>query len=797
MQLLGIYIIDGNEKVLKNLKPKEDSNKEKCWYPFGDIENCHELFKNYDEQKYENFLQKIKENQSFNQFLYKLEENTKQPQPAVNINCIVGKNGSGKTSLLTIFYRIINNLSCEIKSHLSKYNADYHPIWATGFNAELYYEMNGEDGSEKSSAIYCIKVSNNDSYRVVGKDETYDQQIKLDDPKLKRSVQLLKVVDNKVEDIITKKIEELQKANVEIDEPFLEFIGQNLFYTVGTNYSLYSNSVVTDEWDDNEEKWLGNIYHKNDGYFTPVVLVPYKNEWTTINTKKELSLAKERISTLSLLVYFQNDEDFIENLVPESINYELIEKKLYKGKEYSFPDYIHEKTLDTIDEYYENLEKENPFTHLFNSIDCDSFRNLQEMIKSLWTCMYFSEKEQTNYINILNNDDLFVSIINNTLAYLTYKTIKICLYYDIYKNEFPEEYEKDIFKTFLEKPEECKKIIRNIIVNLFTKNFPLNFTNLKIKQCITFLENLKFYLVDNKSKISVDRFINTFLEKKEDYQGRDKLTYDYIFENLPPAFFNKQTYFRKKNEDANSSENKKVTISSMSSGESQLLNSMSYAVYHIKNAISSTIKYKNINLIFDEAELYYHPEYQRVFIKDLLGIISRSNLGLDQNNNEGVKCINITIVTHSPFILSDIPNENLLCLKDGKADNDVLAKTLGANFYDLMQNQFFMESSIGAVAENILNTILNDFNTINNPDVNKESKKNIKIKYFTTNNKTLNSYTTFVNNLADDYLRTTFQNMISIIRGKDFIGRRQQELNSKIKELENLKRKQKNEQNKI
>lgn len=61
----------------------------------------------------------------------------------------------------------------------------------------------------------------------------------------------------------------------------------------------------------------------------------------------------------------------------------------------------------------------------------------------------------------------------------------------------------------------------------------------------------------------------------------------------------------------------------MSSGERQMLYSLSYVLYHIKNIQSvkedeNRVGYHNICLIFDEVELYYHPDYQRRFLGMLL-----------------------------------------------------------------------------------------------------------------------------------------------------------------------------------
>ena len=733
MQLIGICLGNCDKKIRKNLK-------ENTWYPFGNFGDCNGLFNENGiaaAEKLKDLKDSLKQRREFNSRFYSLvtTEEGKDKNIPININCIVGKNGSGKSSLLSIVYRIINNFSCRIKSHLNKYNQDYNPVWASGFNADLYYELGNE--------IYCIRVKDNEHLDISVADISKD-------------------VDNKIcllsedGDVFS---DEKKDDN---DSLLLKKISEHFFYTVGTNYSLYSNSVVTDEWDEDEEHWLENIYHKNDGYFTPIVLVPYKSEGATIDTKKELSLAKERISTLSLLVYAQRGSDFIENLIPDRICYELTNSTEYTK-------YIEEKTKNTIDEYYENHGERNPLTQKTN--DILSF--IVQKIKKIFIEKYFSDEK--NYKNSLKNDSLYADIKENTLAYLSYKIIKICLYYDEYKNRFPREYDNDILKTFFADDEKgasvCLDTIKKIVAELFSDSLPLNFTNLKIKQCITFLEKLHVYLIENKNEISTENFIKNLTKQN--------LSFDTIFENLPPAYFKKQFYFRKKDADAGN-ERSSITISSLSSGESQLLNSMSYAVYHIKNALTSEIQYRNINLIFDEAELYYHPEYQRTFVKDLLGIINRSNLS-------GVRGINITLVTHSPFILSDIPSQNILCLKEGRQDKNCLQKTLGANFYDLLKNQFFMDSSIGAVTEEIVNEILVDFNKIQCKDeklITYEEKNKIRSKYKKTTDMFPNFYDNFIENLGDEYLNSTLKNIISIIRNETFKDRRKKELEDKIKKLE-------------
>lgn len=144
----------------------------------------------------------------------------------------------------------------------------------------------------------------------------------------------------------------------------------------------------------------------------------------------------------------------------------------------------------------------------------------------------------------------------------------------------------------------------------------------------------------------------------------------------------------------------KFSFTSMSSGERQLMYSLSSILYHVQNLESveddaCRMSYKHVNLVLDEVELYSHPEYQRTFIADLLDRLSWLKIGYP------IKSINILLVTHSPFILSDVPKNNILYLKDGEAvtNTDSFVNTLGANVNDILHQSFFLEN--GFMGENI------------------------------------------------------------------------------------------------
>ena len=127
----------------------------------------------------------------------------------------------------------------------------------------------------------------------------------------------------------------------------------------------------------------------------------------------------------------------------------------------------------------------------------------------------------------------------------------------------------------------------------------------------------------------------------------------------------------------------------LSSGERQFLYMVSSLVYHILNIKSvptSRIHYRCINIVLDEVEICFHPEYQRTFLYKLINLIDRLNLN-------SYCSFNIMVTTHSPFLLSDIPLQNVLFLKDGKiVRNRELKNPFAANVNDILVQSFFLEN---------------------------------------------------------------------------------------------------------
>jgi len=134
-----------------------------------------------------------------------------------------------------------------------------------------------------------------------------------------------------------------------------------------------------------------------------------------------------------------------------------------------------------------------------------------------------------------------------------------------------------------------------------------------------------------------------------------------------------------------------------------MTSSLLYHLNNIDSVIGEKIKYKNINIILEEIELYFHPDLQKSFIKYFLDSIGRLEL-------RNIETINICFVTHSPFILSDIPSSNIMYLnvENGSSmQNSDLRKSFGANIHEILMDNFFLNDGlIGTFSKNKIENII-------------------------------------------------------------------------------------------
>lgn len=122
---------------------------------------------------------------------------------------------------------------------------------------------------------------------------------------------------------------------------------------------------------------------------------------------------------------------------------------------------------------------------------------------------------------------------------------------------------------------------------------------------------------------------------------------------------------------------------------------------NLSNAIMDfgNLENKSFIILIDEVELHLHPKWQINFIEYMNNFF--------KPNNKNMK-FQFIIATHSPFILSDISEEQIIYInEEDKVENEF--NTFGANIYDIFEKGFFLENSIGLCSQNFIKKISDEF----------------------------------------------------------------------------------------
>lgn len=616
----------------------------------------------------------------FNDYL--LEQSRKvsatKTVPHVSISSVVGKNGSGKSTVVEFVIRLINN-----------YAAILFGEQLVGYSHEHLHYINGLDGELfflAGDKVYRLKVKDRavrlDPYEL-DEDDTEDRadkyRIKPDDKHLGE----ISVSDGPILE---------QMAIASVMKPYLA----DFFYTVVSNYSIYAYNTldyqeenndlvyeekISDEGQKGETKpkqvkidssmcnWLHGIFHKNDGYKTPLVLTPYRDKGI-ININVENTLSRERFISMLLMSYGEEGGFKRINGHLDVEHFEIHLKGDY-GREYI------NRNLD------------------INPLGDQEYTDIKIQILHAWSDKLLREMET---LDEHADDKLFVA---EALNYIVYKTIKIATKYDDYKKWLStfEEYESEVDST-IELSGEIDEYVDNL------KDDRSHITR-KLRQALAYLLTDSRYDVYTKHSGQLE--VKKVAEKAQNAVKQIIKTYGYdsyvreIEDMIPPAFLDTKMLLK----EVGSDNTEPISFETLSSGEKQQIFSVCSLLYHLLNInsvkedlVHNRFSYNYVNLILEEIELYFHPDFQKQYITMILDGIAQ----LDLKNIYG---INICFVTHSPFILSDVPKRNLLILKDGKAVKSEYLRTFGANIYDMLKNSFFLEGTpIGSYAQWVITRII-------------------------------------------------------------------------------------------
>jgi len=609
----------------------------------------------------------------------------------VNISAVVGKNGSGKSSLIELLFAAIFVASSSdgiLKNNLNQLQDDWNNLdKRRERNERIKGQLRAQQRElkEKIANLKNLNIKNEFTFLTekfreiqeleeeIEQDEsliTHDEleiefmmheinrleldvkvelyyrdgdsfyRLRINHPKKAKKKDTQLIVQHK---LIVGKKREKNLWSLLNSENKIDF--SKLFYSIAISYSHYGlNSKIIGDW-------INPLFHKNDGYQTPLVINPMRTKGN-IDINIENDLVKQRL-LLNILedIGDLKPSESLRNIAPEKTAFALLltfdEKKVFS---YS------ERKLRTKTEY--------PSAKFLNEL-----------------CL--------KYVGSNNIGDHGDQIVEGLKIYIGHKLIRICENYDRYRQFIVKgKFNND------------SKLIDLIIID----NSHITF---KLKQALNFLV-LGHFPINDSNKVfqkDLDTF-SGYIKSGKDLAKINNKTPSNI-ELLPPSIF-KQTIKLTDGSD----------LDDLSSGEKQLIHTISSIVYHVINVnsvanngadkfrlgIKTIQNYKNINILFDEVEQYFHPELQRQFISRLMGYLSRIN----KNHFINIEGINILLATHSPFILSDIPVSNILRLDNGDSLVNNFNQTFGANIHDLLANDFFLEDGfMGEFAKNEINNVAN------------------------------------------------------------------------------------------
>lgn len=652
----------------------------------------------------------------------------------INISAIVGKNGCGKSSLMELFFWTVNNFATNFLYNIkNRDKVTTHTITAEllpvkGVHCEFFYAIdNNRNTTEVADSNENLDYTNEN----IGSSVDY-YKITVGKPEI-NSYSAFKLIDG-------------------LFHPIDNEVGfglKSLFYTEVVNYSHYAyNSRELGDW-------LTRLFHKNDSYQTPLVLNPMRTEGNfDINT--ENSLMRQRLLTNLLRPSVDGEADFRmfgDNLKAHHLLLKLKSRK--KKVIYSYDERTKwPKEFEV--RIFKVLEMEDDIIHYLMRL---------HLRKSKY---------------VLNNQRKYFS---QACDYILYKIISIMVKYseyhmveffrdaqgmlNSYKDELPE------YKSIPHAEELKRQFPYHILKQLIRDESHITF---KLKQCLNYLafDSLEYKL---ETPIEIEKLSTSVLQIAKERN---------LIEFITPPFFKIDIILRR----VNDNKGEDVILERLSSGEKQLIYTVSSILYHLYNLDSvseNKMQYKNINLVLEEIELYFHPEYQKKYVNTLRKSIKRLNLRM-------INSINIILVTHSPFILSDIPKQNILYLDVNKdtgfaePQDPKGMKSFGANISDLLADSFFIkEGLIGDFAKGRINEVLGWLQTeANTLKANTFPKPVIEFPVFDTREETQTYYRQIIELIDEPLVKQKLRSMYVEFVPDDQVARQQeiQRLKQTIEKLE-------------
>ena len=445
--------------------------------------------------------------------------------------------------------------------------------------------------------------------------------------------------------------------------------------------------------------------------------------------------------------YLKDNESFLKNLF-KCKNINIISEILSIDKYTKFPDYFIIKVP-----YLSLIKGKKPydFDSFFKEINelqipkKELIKSSIEKLKILHKIIFEKELEPIVRIKVI----LFIH------AFLEYID-RMIRDYSAWKNFI----ENEEFERFFKKLETIRGLEKNTEIKDLIKDLYEHYKSIELR-----VERIVYTSIINESLEKIEQFLSFLKELMEDEEkAEQKETDDKILIWIEiDKYKNDEKFLEKIGKLVDSYLALKLYsfnpielnfYPAISPGQKSLLSVFADISELLDGDNCSNVeKEENIILLLDEPDVFFHPEWQRLFIYFLTEFLKKKYSNKD---------FHVIISTHSPFMLSDIPKGNCVFLELDIKENEKgkiqeykavvkpkekVSDTLAQNIYYLLADGFFMEKGIGEYINNCLKQFLSK---IGEETLNPEEEKEFRY---------------LIENIGDTVLRNK---LLQIVENKNF-----------------------------
>ena len=604
-------------------------------------------------------------------------------QAQVSVSAIVGKNGSGKSTLLDLMVRLMNNTAYALKQGIDN-NESYDLHFAECVYARLFIENHDGTVIVIEQQDHNIMMYHQEGGQIIWRYNNIDDELRwVENPDLENISHCQTVLGSLFYTVVVNysayafNINDYRSEWIDCDEQYIvdQYRGDNQDAYEGVRLAVNNgNGFVSDE----ERCWIGSLFHKNDAYQTPIVLNPYRVRGN-VDYNKEKALLNERLFLLLL-----DNREMIGAILGGKVPYSYIFRQ---EEEYLPKAGVREVFFSK--KVYDALNVINAFELLDEQEIIAKAGRIANIILDCWEkCLGFKLVRDRALMHRGEDNDGICA-----LNYIVYKTVKSTDSYSKYRG----------MKESLRNEQNIDRLVMTLYCDT-------THITLKLRRALTYLifrhygterviegnRRSNETLLDDFAR-TVNQNVATQQAQVDELKEQRPVENPYIAEQFrameltPRGPWTREELLPTPSMDVtlrlDLGDGEYTGFNLLSSGEKQMIYTLGttiYQLHHLNSAGAGAIRYHSANLVFDEIDLYFHPEYQKGLVKRIVEMIGKMEL----NNIEHV---NIIFATHSPFILSDIHKRNILYMKDGiEASDEVNTNPLGANINDILCQSFFL-----------------------------------------------------------------------------------------------------------